>query len=446
MIRVAVGLGIVIAVGAPVGPAVPATVAASPACATGTAIAAPPDQRPRYSMRIHVARGLTAAEGKLSVTFTPDVATDRVVFRLWPNSPFYARRGARLTVSDVTSVGRAVSTVMPDPTTLVIRRSLAAHERIVLSMKWALRLPRSDGLQLHGGRAARLVSFFPLLAWNGSGWATEAPVRMDSFWPTSPTADFDVDVSVPQGGQVLATGEEVGGGRWRARAVRDFALAVGSFRVVSTTVRAPRPVRITVGVERGSAASPTGFLAAAARSLRSFADRFGEYPWPAYSIAVTRDFQGLNGTAYPTIGFLGDSSLVLVPHETAHQWFASLVGNDQSRDPWLSEGLATWAQAGAEGSLSSLLATPVPSQVENRIGEPMSFWQSYDFETLRAGLYVQTVQALAELGSASRVDCALRAFVARNAYRTAVPRALLASLTRLFPDAEQRLRKRGARF
>jgi hypothetical protein len=335
---------------------------------------------------------------------------------------------------------------VPDPTTLVIRHSLAAHERIVLSMRWALRLPRSDGLQLHGGRAARLVSFFPLLAWNGSGWATEAPVGLDSFWPTSPTAEFDVRVSVPQGVQVLATGEEVSDGHWRARAVRDFALAVGSFRVMSTTVRAPRPVRITVGVERGSASSPTSFLASAARSLRFFAARFGDYPWPAYSMAVTGDFQGLSGTAYPTIAFLGDSSLVLVPHETAHQWFASLVGNDQSRNPWLSEGLATWAQAGAEGSLPSLLATPVPPQVENRIGAPMSFWQSYDFETLRAGLYVQTVQALAELGAASQVNCALRVFVVRNAYRTAVPRALLASLTKLFPDAEQRLRARGARF
>src|SRR6266536_366651 len=111
-------------------------------------------------------------------------------------------------------------------------------------------------------------------------------------------------------------------------------------------------------------------------ALRFYARRFGDYPWSTYSLAVMKDFSGLNGTAYPTLSFLGDGSLVLVPHETAHQWFYSLVGNDQSRDPWLSEGLATWAQTGPENSLSQMLATPIPPAVHNRIGEPMSFWQS----------------------------------------------------------------------
>src|SRR5262249_44450536 len=163
-------------------------------------------------------------------------------------------------------------------------------------------------------------SFFPLLAWNGSGWATERPVRADSFWSTSPTADFDVYVTVPQRVRVLASGEQVGIGHWHARAIRDFALAVGSFRVASATVDAPQPVRVTVGLERGSAFSVDAFLASTEHALRFYARRFGDYPWSTYSLAVMTDFRGLNGTAYPTLGFVGDGSLVLVPHETAHQW------------------------------------------------------------------------------------------------------------------------------
>jgi hypothetical protein len=221
---------------------------------------------------------------------------------------------------------------------------------------------------------------------------------------------------------------------------------VGSFRIGTTKIAAPRPIRVTVGVERRSAASLHDFLDYASRSLRFYARTYGDFPWSTYSLAVMADPEGLFGTAYPTIGFFGDQSLVLVPHETAHQWFYSLVGNDQSRDPWISEGLATWAQTGPESSLASMLATPVPAQVRNRIGQPMTFWSGYDFETLRAGLYVQTAQALASLGSAATVNCALRSFVVRNAYRTAVPRDLLASLRRFVPDAERKLRARGARF
>jgi aminopeptidase N len=150
--------------------------------------------------------------------------------------------------------------------------------------------------------------------------------------------------------------------------------------------------------------------------------------------------------AYPTIGFLGDTSIPLVPHETAHQWFYSLVGNNQARDPWLSEGTATWAQTGQERSLAAMRGASIPADVRDRLGEPMSFWDSRGFEKLRLGVYVQTVQALADLGDSATVDCALRQFVVQNAYRTAVPRDLLAALQKFFPDAEQKLSARGARF
>ena len=76
----------------------------------------------------------------------------------------------------------------------------------------------------------------------------------------------------------------------------------------------------------------------------------------------------------------------------------------------------------------------------------MSFWDRFGFETIWPGLYVQPVQALATLGEPEAVDCALRAYVVRNAYRTVQPRDLLTALTGFFPDAEEKLRARGARF
>jgi hypothetical protein len=320
---------------------VPGAAAATPArglepraaCIAPTALPAPPAGRPHYVLAVKAAKGLRDVSGTLSVAFAPEVATDRIVFRLWPNSPYYAQRGAHLDVGSVAAAGRKVATSRPDPTTLVVRRPLAAHERIVLSAAWKLRLPRTPGLALHGGRVARLVSFFPLLAWTGSDWANDPPVPVDSFWPASPTADFDVRIVAPKGVGVIATGEARAAARWRARAVRDFAHALGPFQTATGSVAAPRRVRVTVAVERGSASSARSFLSEAIRALRFYSARYGDYPWSTYSIAVMRDFQGLFGTAYPTLGFLGDASVVLVPHETAHQWFYSVVGNDQSRDP-----------------------------------------------------------------------------------------------------------------
>lgn len=416
-------------------------------CLVAPVLPAPPSDRVHYTLTVQLNRGLTGAAGSLRVSFRPAVATDRLVFRLWPNSPFYTRRGAGLTVGAITEAGRTLATRRPDATTLVVDRAVAAGEEATLAMTWTLRLPRSAGLQLHGGGSARLLSFYPLLSWDGHEWTTEPALRrIDGFWSTSPTADFDVRIVAPRGVRVLASGENLGGGRWRAVRVRDFGVAAGSFDVRSTTVHLPHPVRVLVAVERRSTYPRGSFLSETVRALRFYAQRYAGYPWSTYKLVVVSDPSEFFGVASPTMGFVGDNSLVLIPHETAHQWFYSLVGNDQARDPWISEGLATWAQTGPEASLTTMEASVVPSQVRNRIGEPMSFWDRFDFETLRLGAYVQSVQALATLGNPNTVDCALRLFVVRNAYRTAVPRDLLAALVSFFPDAEAKLTAYGARF
>src|SRR5262245_61418745 len=162
--RVTTGSGVVLATLLLAGAAVaPPALTARPACSVPTYLPAPPRDRPHETLTLRVLPGLTAVEGKLTIVFAPSSATDRLVFRLWPNSPFYAKRGARLTVGALTSGGRRLSTARPDPTTLVVHRALAAGERISVSMDWQLRLPRTPGLQLHGGKSVRLVSFFPVL-------------------------------------------------------------------------------------------------------------------------------------------------------------------------------------------------------------------------------------------------------------------------------------------
>lgn len=392
---------------------------------------------------------LRTATGALTVAFTGPVErpTDRLVFRLWPNGPRYARTGAALAVSRVRESGRGLPVSYPDPTTLVVHRSLAAGERVVVSMDWRLVLPRETGLRMKGGgRSLRLGSFFPLLAWNGGDWALDPPTSLRAEAWTTPTADFDVRVVQPSGLQVLATGWQVAPGRWRAQAVRDFTLALARFTIVRGTAHAPRPVRVTVGVER--APDPTIarlFLRRAIASLERFAALYGPYPWPTYTIAGMADLTGLTGgTEYPTMVYQPSTS-DNVAHETAHQWFYSLVGNNQGRDPWLDEGLATWAEAAVAGAPPFPDAT-IPPEVANRIGEPMSFWETLDYRRFFLGAYLQPYRALLSLGPRPHVDCALRAYVLRNAYRVVEPRDLLEALQALFPDAEQKLEAYGARF
>jgi hypothetical protein len=121
-------------------------------------------------------------------------------------------------------------------------------------------------------------------------------------------------------------------------------------------------------------------------------------------------------------------------HEVAHMWFYGLVGNNQGRDPWLDEGLATWAEARYEGSLPSMEARDIPTAARGRAGAPMTYWETRQSAYYR-GVYVQPAVALGQLGSGEMVDCALRHYVAAEAFDVARTGDLLESLELIFPEA-----------
>jgi Peptidase family M1 domain len=417
--------------------------AALSGCPAPAELPAPPANRPFYVMTISIGAGKKVVQGTSRVSFALDRPADRVVFRLWPNSPVQRDVGASLGVRDVRIGGAAVQTETPDPTTLELERPLAAGERVTVSMKWTLNLPRESTERLATGLWVRLSSFFPLLAWSGTDWALDPPAPFLETW-TSPTSDFDVRVTTPKGMRVFASGASSGNGRWRATAVRDFALVAGRFSVTRRTVRATQPVTVTAAVE-GDLATPKQYLDAAEKALTTYSRRYASYPWRTLTVVHVTDRPGVFGEEYPTIVFVDSPGLVA--HEVAHQWFYSLVGDDQARDPWLDEALAQWATARLKKTVAPEAATLIPDAVKNHLGEPMTFWGRLGFMPWTFdGVYEQGVEALASFGDDAAVDCALARYVHDNAYRTAVPRDLLAALTPTFPNAESVLAGFGVRF
>ena len=134
----------------------------------------------------------------------------------------------------------------------------------------------------------------------------------------------------------------------------------------------------------------------------------------------------------------------MTTHEVAHQWFYSLVGNDQAHDPWLDEVLATYASARRDGFLAFFAGLHVRGVARNHVGSPMTFWDHHPRQ-YEPGVYFRGVQALLSLGPPRLIDCALRAYVADHAFGIATPDDLLDELSRVFPGARERLRRFGIR-
>ena len=293
---------------------------------------------------------------------------------------------------------------------------------------------------LRGG--LRLGTFLPLLAWDPRrGWVTDPPARILAESSTTPAADFDVTVEVPRGLRAVVTGDAVGSGRWHAEAVRDVALAVGRFWIARTTAHAPNPVAIRVATVTGSS---TQLLRVAKSALERLSRKYGAYPWKSFTLVVPPDLFRV-GIEYPMLVYIGRSpyARLIVDHETGHQWFYSLVGNDQARDPWLDETLATWAQIRL-GSLEPPRPRGLPRSALRHVGSGMTYWNrvggGYYY-----GVYGEGFRALRSLGNNAKVDCALRSYAARHAYGIARPADLLDELNAVIPEAEKRLRPWGIR-
>ncbi len=385
--------------------------------------------------------------GREAVAFRPSKPTSRLIFRLWPNGPLQASEGAHLAAGPVTQGARTLQSHRPNPTTLVVRlgRTLAPGEVVRVSMPFTLRLPGPvlDRLSAGGG-ALRLGSFFPLLAWNpDTGWVTDPPTTLLGETSTSPTADFTVRIHAAGGTRVLATGKKSGPHLWRAEAVRDFALAAGRFKLAHEILHLPDPVRVTVGVDRSLGVTARAFLRKLESSLGHLATRYGPYPWPTFNLVIAPTLGG-TGIEYPNMVFQGASSLArTTSHEAGHQWFYSLVGNDQATSPWLDESLASWVGAREDGDLPYFRSLRVPPDGKSHLTSGMHYWQRHSDRDYFAGVYTQGVQALAALGPVSKVDCALRYYAATNAYSIATPRDFVTAMSTIFPHAPRVLARYG---
>jgi hypothetical protein len=422
-------------------PAPPPATAAAPAnCPAVPPRATPDPNRPRYTLTVNVDLPSNTVAGDLEVRFTPDMNTDRLVFRLWPNGPALAGVGAHIDVGGVTVGGATAPTSFANATTLVIPGSYAAGQPQDIAMNWQLKLPSAVNDRVARiGEAVRLGSFFPILPWeSGVGWDTEPPPPQFAEASTAPTADFDVTVATnPPDLGVLASGvpDPSRPGHWTATAVRDFAMSTGRFAIATATAHVPDPVAVTVGASAGTGVDPATFAAKAVNVLQTHSARFGPYAWSTYTLAITPNLSG--GIEYPTFVMQGPSTIGrTTSHELGHEWFYSLVGNDQGRDPWLDEGLATYAEGRYEGTIGGMKTASIPPGAAGHLGEPLTYWGT-NRPVYNSGVYIQGAKALATLGDLNLVDCGLRIYAARNAYRIARPADLVAAMATVFPNAPQ---------
>ncbi len=114
--------------------------------------------------------------------------------------------------------------------------------------------------------------------------------------------------------------------------VRDFNVAASpDYKVATATVGT-----ITVRVLYVHLSS-TKMLNNAVKSLKTYGSELGAYPYSRFTVAESGGGKAMESPAMIWVNQDAPDIPYLVAHETAHQWFYSLVGSDQAREPFADE-------------------------------------------------------------------------------------------------------------
>jgi hypothetical protein len=406
--------------------------------------AKPDPHRPVIDYEFSLADDRRSVTGTEKVTFTPDRATDRLVFRLVPNGPPSAEAGNRLTVDGVrgddVDEGRYVQDQGADPGGLYEVRlddELAAGTSTEVILDFTLTLGQGTFDRFGADEGLSWwASGAPLLAWEpGVGWAEEPFVPLLGETASSTVADTTISVSVPEDLTVLMTGDQKppsapeGGRRtWTSTepVARDVSVVAGDFTTEERTT--PDGVRVTVGVLPEGRLSLDRLADWTVQAITDLEARFGAFPYRTLTVPLLPDYGG--GIEYPSNIQLAAPDRDVLVHEVAHMWFYGMVGDDQFRDPWLDEAFATFAE--------SVDFPPGPDDVQRALRLPGEVGASIDafaddnqyFATVY-GKGGAALLAARDAAGADAFDHAMRCYIDANAWTIATPADVAAAFSRL---------------
>jgi aminopeptidase N len=291
-----------------------------------------------------------ATDGSLSVLY----------FRTFPNKPSY---GTELTVSEVTVDGQAATVAYEVERTALrveLPIPLQPGASATVHMAYDVTVPvdtvRGYGTFNYQDGIMILANFYPMVAVHeGLGWNLSlAPDYGDPVYAASSfyTVQFTLAPEytlVTSGMHVDKRQNDDGTVTWTQAGgpMRDFCVVISDrFEFSSVSVG---NVRVNSYYLPDHSRGGEEVLAYARDGLRAYQQAFGAYPFAEFDVVEAPIYSG--GMEYPALVMMGEQYYqaggelfeFLAAHEVAHQWWYSVVGNDQVNVPWLDESLTNFS-------------------------------------------------------------------------------------------------------
>ncbi len=293
-------------------------------------------------------------------TNAENVPLDKVYFRLFPNLPGWA---SKTDVKGVWLDGRPVDWSLESSRTALevpFARKLRPGQSVKIAIRFSVDIPPGEGTSYgvfgYKDGVLSLAHFYPMIpAFDSQGWHIEIPAPYGdltysdtSFYYVRLSADRS-DLRLAASGKVLSHRVENGRSTWTIASgpMRDINLLLSQdFGTASKDVDG---TRVTSYFRTGDSEGGKRVLEYASNALAYYSNSFGKYPFNELDVVESGTTAG--GIEYPGLVVISDMYYSEVggflefatAHEVGHQWWYSLVGNDQLNHPWLDEALTNYS-------------------------------------------------------------------------------------------------------
>ena len=272
--------------------------------------------------------------------------------------------------------GAPDSTVMGIP----LPRALPPGATVSLVIDWDARLSTLPRRQGRRGRHHDYAQWYPRIAvFDRGGWQVQPLLPQGEFY--GEFADYDVTIDIAADQVLGATGVPVSGDpgwqaasldrsvepvyrrdaygtrrhapvglltgsaaanrkrvRWRAERVHHFAWTTNPDYVYESGMYGNAPVHVLY--QRGDTSWHNVAVERTIKAMRFMESVFGPYPYP--QITNVHRVEGNGGTEFPMLIMDASASEGLIVHEIAHQWAHGILANNEFKDGWLDEGMASF--------------------------------------------------------------------------------------------------------
>jgi hypothetical protein len=249
-------------------------------------------------------------------------------------------------------------------TNIQLNQKLEPGERTTIRLVYSLTIPNRDGSFGYSQRQLNLNNWYPFippLASDGS-WLSYEPLvdlaanSMVGEYLVNEIANFELDLRMTENLNVIvATGANAspvpGGMHYSLEKARGLAFSFSNqFHLEQSQLNG---ITINAYAFQYQKEKAKALLDIAANAIQLFSEIYGPYERNHISLASwdfshSMEMDGFVLMSAGVINFYDNTAennlTILLPHELAHQWFYSQVGNNQALEPWLDEALATYSE------------------------------------------------------------------------------------------------------